>query len=166
MFKLFGKRTETKPDAYGVLYLHVEKNGEPFCILNIGNALCRVIGEKGYGVTIIPAEQRFCAWEANSFDFNEVEATATAIPLKKQSEAEEDEEEANAKPVVYVAEKHGTAVRLLVWRNQAYSVEFHTGDKLCRIEWNKQQENFSVGANLNGDPSIILEFAEAVVNEA
>jgi hypothetical protein len=160
--KLFN-RQKNRLDSYGVFYLHVQKDGEPFCILNIGNALCRVIGENGYGITVVPAEERFYAWCANEWDFSNLEQQQKPVRLCKQSEPTEEEEEENEKPTVYVTEQHGITIRLLVWRNGSYAVEFHGKENHCGIQWQKDPAFHNVNANLFGDPSVILEFAEKAI---
>jgi hypothetical protein len=167
MFGRFFKQKQNQLDAYGVMYLHVQKDGKPFCILNIGNALCRVIGETGYGITFVPNERRFCVWGTHDWDFANLEQEQRLLRLEKQSasvEAEEEAEEERSQPDVFTVEEHGTVVRVLLWRNASYAVEFHSNERHCLVQWWKEAEGFGYTANLFGDPSIILEFAEQALN--
>lgn len=167
MFGRFFKQKQNQLDAYGVMYLHVQKDGKPFCILNIGNALCRVIGETGYGITFVPKEKRFCVWGTHDWDFGNLEQEQRLLKLEantKQAEEAEETEEELAKPDVYSVVEQNTLVRVLIWRNGSYVIEFHSNERYCLVQWWKEAEGFGYTANLFGDPSIILEFAEQALN--
>jgi hypothetical protein len=155
MLKLFPNHNRIS--TYGVLYLHVERNGEPIGVIELGSALCRLIGQDGYGVTAHPEGLRFCVWGANEWDFSNLEQEQVLLTLHQSQEADAE------RPAEYSAERCGTLVRLVVWRNGSYAIDFHSRDGYFSVHWEKGTEPFSVGAKCYGDLSVALSFAEAVL---
>jgi len=146
-------------NTYGVLYLHVEKSGEPIGVIELGSALCRLIGQDGYGVTIYPEGVRFAVWGANEWDYSNLEQESVLLSLKQSQEADAE------RPAVYSAERCGVLVRLVIWSNGSYAVDFHGKDGYFSVHWEKGQEPFSVGGKTYGDLTVALSFAEAMLKE-
>lgn len=130
------KENEAMTGVYGVLYLRVAVG-----TIEVGNGVFRLIGDDGYGFTAYIEDDVCCYfWKGD-------EEQRVLLSMEKHSDN------------TYVAKSDGAVLRLLVWENGSYGVEFD-GEGFFAVYWIKSEEPFGIVAKTVGDAGFVLGLAK------